>query len=197
MGQAIGDLPLAVGVAISLIPIVAVILMLLARRAGRTSASLPPGWVIGIAGATTAFLLPAVGSWRAGPEDGEQSAMPKWLSAIDPFTAAIGVLRSAVNPKNLLLCVAASTAIAGDNLSAEQKGIAVAVFTAIAASTVATPVLAHAIARKRTAGRLESLHAWLTLHNQAGMASLLLIIGASLIGKTLGGLRDGPCAPAA
>src|SRR4051794_33065468 len=58
VGQVIGDLlPFAVGVAISPIPIIAVILMLLAPKAGGTSAGFLVGWLIGIAGTTTVFLL--------------------------------------------------------------------------------------------------------------------------------------------
>jgi hypothetical protein len=49
-------------------------------------------------------------------------------------------------------------------------------------------VLGYAIGRKRMAGPLESLRGWLTVHNVAVMATLLLVIGVVLIGKGLGGL---------
>jgi len=50
----IGDLlPLAVGVAISPIPIIAVILMLMSREASRTSVGFLIGWVAGIVVVTT------------------------------------------------------------------------------------------------------------------------------------------------
>jgi len=223
MGQVIGDLlPLGLGVAISPIPIIAVILMLLAAEAGGTSAGFLAGWVVGIVAATTVFLLlagvldlgtsgepSAVASWiklglgalllilagrqwRSRPRSGEQAALPKWMAAIDRFTpvkaAGLGVLLSAVNPKNLLMCVAAGTAVAGGGLSVGQEVVAVAVFTVLAASTVAVPVIGYAVGRKRMAGPLESLRGWLTTHNQAVMATLLLVIGVVLIGKALGGL---------
>src|SRR5919112_2139748 len=139
VGQVIGDLlPLAIGVAISPIPIIAVILMLLAPKAGGTSAGFLIGWLVGIAGVTTVFLLLAgvldLGSstepsaaaswvelalgvlllllaarqWQGRPEPGVEPALPKWMAAIDTFTAGkaagLGLLLSAVNPKNLLLC---------------------------------------------------------------------------------------------
>jgi len=223
MGAVVGELlPLAVGVAISPIPIIAVILMLLAPHAGGTSTGFMVGWVVGIAAATTVFLLLAgtldlggsdepstTGSWiklvlgvlllglaarqwRSRPGDGEQPAMPKWMTAIDHFTAAkaagLGVLLSAVNPKNLLMCVAAGSAIASGGLSPGQDVAAVVVFTVIAASTVAVPVIGYAVGRKRMAGPLEALRGWLTAHNQAVMATLLLVIGVVLIGKALGNL---------
>ena len=49
MNQVIGDLlPLAVGVAVSPVPIIAVILMLLSPRAGGTSVGFLAGWVAGV-----------------------------------------------------------------------------------------------------------------------------------------------------
>ena len=223
MGRVVGDLlPLAVGVAISPIPIIAVILMLLAPKAGGTSAGFLVGWLVGIAGATTLFLLLAgtadlgsssepsaaaswvklglgalllllaAGQWRSRPQPGAAPALPKWMTAIDQFTAGkaagLGLALAAVNPKNLLMCVAAGTTIAGGDLSGGQDVWSVVLFTLLAASTVAVPVAAYAIGRKRMAGPLESLHVWLTAHNGAVMATLLLVIGVVLIGKGLGGL---------
>ena len=52
-----GLLPLAVVVAISPVPIIAVTLMLLAEKAAGTSAGFLVGWVVGIAGATIASLF--------------------------------------------------------------------------------------------------------------------------------------------
>lgn len=53
MGTVIGDvLPLAIGVAISPIPIIAVILMLLSEQAGRTSVGFLAGWIAGVVSST-------------------------------------------------------------------------------------------------------------------------------------------------
>jgi threonine/homoserine/homoserine lactone efflux protein len=138
------------------------------------------------------LLLLAAGQWRSRPAPGQEPSMPKWMSAIDSFTpvkaAGLGFLLAAVNPKNLLMCVAAGSTIAGGALSTAQDVWSVVVFTVLAASTVAVPVIGYAIGRKRMAGPLESLRGWLTAHNVAVMATLLLVIGVVLIGKGLGGL---------
>ena len=61
MGTAIGDvLPLAIGVAISPIPIIATILMLLTPRAGSTATAFLAGWILGIAVGYVVFV--AIGS---------------------------------------------------------------------------------------------------------------------------------------
>src|SRR3954454_18188774 len=81
MGHVVGDLlPLAVGVAISPIPIIAVILMLLAPKAGGTSTGFLVGWLLGIAGATTLFLLLA-GTLDQG-SDAEPSAAASWIKLV-------------------------------------------------------------------------------------------------------------------
>jgi amino acid transporter len=116
MNEVIGDLlPLAVGVAISPIPIIATILMLLAAKAGGASAGFLLGWVAGIAVATGLFtalagagfggsaepsaamswikiglglllLLLAARQWRGRPKPGVDTPLPKWMSAMDTFT---------------------------------------------------------------------------------------------------------------
>jgi threonine/homoserine/homoserine lactone efflux protein len=223
MGQVIGDLlPLALGVAISPVPIIAVILMLLAPKAGGTSAGFLLGWVAGILIATVVFVVlasvtglraggqPSAASswikialgvilvalavlqWRGRPHEGEEPKMPGWMAAIDTFTQVkalgLGFLLSAVNPKNLAMAIAAGVAIGGGELSTGSTIVAIAVFTVLAASTVAAPVLAHAVASARMSGPLDSLRRWLVHNNATVMAVLLLVIGVVLVGKGIAGL---------
>jgi threonine/homoserine/homoserine lactone efflux protein len=117
MGQAIGDmLPAAVGVAISPIPIIAVVLMLvsphgrvngpaylggqlvgvaaagaivllIAGGVGRGDDGEPAGWVSWLKLVLGVLLvLLAVKQWRDRPRAGESAATPKWMEAIDDFT---------------------------------------------------------------------------------------------------------------
>ena len=58
MGTAVGEiLPLAVGIAISPIPIIAAILMLLSPQAKGTSVGFLIGWVAGVVTAVVLFTL--------------------------------------------------------------------------------------------------------------------------------------------
>ncbi|MEN0085182.1 MAG: GAP family protein [Leifsonia sp.] len=216
MGEAIAAvLPYAVGIAISPIPIIAAILMLLSPRARSTGVGFLIGWVVGIAVAVTVFTLlsslipePASGSsqpivgtiklllglgllllalrqWRSRPTPGEEPALPAWMGAIDSMTTVRGLLLgfalAAVNPKNLLLAAASGVAIGAAGLTAAAAAGAIAVFTLIAALSVALPVIAYLIAADRMRGPLQGLRAWLLLHNAAVMAVLLLVIGVVLI----------------
>ena len=118
MGDTIGEiLPLAVGIAISPIPIIAAILMLLSPKAKGTGLGFLFGWLVGIIAAIVIFtllssvlpqpadgpstvagvikivlgallLLLAARQWRSRPAKGEQAALPKWMTAIDTMSPA-------------------------------------------------------------------------------------------------------------
>jgi len=100
----------------------------------------------------------------------------------------LGFLLAAVNPKNLLLGIAAGVAIGGAGISVGQEAVAIAIFTVIAASTVAVPVVAYLFAADKMRGPLDRLKAWLQQNNATVMAVLILVIGVVLIGKGIGGL---------
>jgi hypothetical protein len=117
MGQAIGgSLPLAVGIALSPVPIIAVVLMLTSRRAKVNGPAFVLGWLIGlgivgaivlaVAGAGSAsksgspaasvswvkialgvlLLLVAVREFRSRTRGDEEPQMPKWMATIDKTT---------------------------------------------------------------------------------------------------------------
>lgn len=116
MGPAVGQsLPIAVGVLISPMPIVAVVLMLVSKKAKANGFSFLLGWIVGIAalgsivllvaGAATPdasgppawasvvkivlgvlLLLLAVSQWRGRPREGASPRPPRWMSAIDALT---------------------------------------------------------------------------------------------------------------
>lgn len=118
MGSVIGDiLPQALGVAISPIPIIAVILMLFSKRARSNGMAFMFGWIIALtvvggvvlvlanagkiaAGGTPStlayvvklllgllFLFLAYRNWQKRPAPGEEAQMPPWMDTIDSFTS--------------------------------------------------------------------------------------------------------------
>lgn len=119
MGQAIGQvLALGVGVALSPIPIVAVVLMLGTPRARSNGPAFVAGWIAGLAVVGTIVLLASGGAgaaekgqpadwvnvlklalgllllriaarqWRGRARGGDEPELPSWLQAIDRFTTA-------------------------------------------------------------------------------------------------------------
>ncbi len=225
MGQAIGEaLPFAVGVAISPIPVIAIILMLLSARAGANSAAFLGGWIVGVTGAAVVLLAvsgslstdasgaPSTSSsviklvlglaligmarrhFQQRPRADEPPALPKWLAGIDALTpvraAGLGVLLSAVNPKNLLLIAGAMLAVSQFDLTRSDQVAVVAVFVVIAISTVAAPVVVYRVAGAKAQHLLDEAKAWLTTNNATVMAVLLLVIGVVLLGKGVSGLSS-------
>ncbi len=126
MGQAIGQiLPLAVGVALSPIPIIAVVLMLSSRRARVNGPVFLAGWIVGmavlgaivlvVAGGPAAsrhgspatwvsilkivlgalLVLLAVRQWCGRPRGEHEPQLPAWMKTIDRFTPARSALMAA------------------------------------------------------------------------------------------------------
>jgi threonine/homoserine/homoserine lactone efflux protein len=118
MGEAIGHvLSLGVGVALSPVPIIAVVLMLGTPRARGNGPAFVLGWITGLAVAGTVILLVSGGAdasdegdpatwvgvlklllgallllvalrtWRGRPRAGDEAQLPKWMQAIDTFRA--------------------------------------------------------------------------------------------------------------
>jgi threonine/homoserine/homoserine lactone efflux protein len=135
------------------------------------------------------LLVLAGQQWRVRPTPGELLESPRWTSAVDRLTAGraggVGLVLSTANPKNFLVCVAAGATIAAGDLGGAQAGWSVVVFTAIAVSTVAVPVLGYAVGRRRMVGPLDSLRRWLTVHSRAVTVTLLLVLGVVLLGQGL------------
>ncbi len=76
MGQAIGDiLPLAIGVALSPIPIIAIVLMLGTPRARSNGPAFALGWVVGLT--LVGSLVLALASGNAQADDGSPET---WVS---------------------------------------------------------------------------------------------------------------------
>jgi Sap, sulfolipid-1-addressing protein len=127
MGKAIGgSLPLAVGIALSPLPIIAVVLMLTSRKARVNGPAFILGWLLGLgivgalvlalagpggaskSGSPAAWvswvkialgvllLLVAARQFRSRPHGGEEAPMPKWMATIDNTTPLAAVGLAAV-----------------------------------------------------------------------------------------------------
>jgi hypothetical protein len=122
MGTAIGQsLPLAIGIALSPIPIIAVVLMLTSRKAKVNGPAFVLGWLVGLgivgvivlslagpsdasesgAPATwvswlkialgTLLLLVAAREFKTRPHDDDEPHMPKWMTSIDKTTPVAAI----------------------------------------------------------------------------------------------------------
>jgi threonine/homoserine/homoserine lactone efflux protein len=215
-------LPYAVAASITVSAIIGIILMLVTPKAKANGPAFAVGYVLGFAlvgtivialaggkdyssgsGPTQTvsiiklllgllLLIAAVRQWRGRPREGETPKMPKWMAAIDSFTAGksfgLGVLLSAVNPKNLAMSLATGLAIAQAKIPTGQEAVVLIIYIVIGASTVLAPVAVYFAMGDRAAAILGGWRKWLEQNNAVVTAVVLLVIAAVLIGNGIAGL---------
>lgn len=223
MGDVLGEvLAQAVGIAISPLPVIAAILMLLSARGRGAVVGLLAGWVLGIAAMTTAvaalssflpdndpdasqpiqgtiqllvaagFFVLAARQWRGRRRGDEEPRMPGWMAAIDTITPAkalaLGVLLVVPNPKNTVLTATAGMSIGGTGLTVAEEAIVIAVFTLVAASSVAAPAVAFLASGERLRRPLDALRDWLVRNNAVVVAAVMFGVGVSMVSDGIASL---------
>jgi threonine/homoserine/homoserine lactone efflux protein len=202
----------AVAIAASPFSIIPAVLLLFTPRALPTGFSFLVGWSTGIAASATAFALlaevveqndttPTWASWarivlgavliavgaRGWMRRGEESEPPPWIESIASSTPRsalrLGLLLSAANPKVLLLAAAAGLAIGSEDLTTSEVVTSLALFTVVAAVTVAAPPLLYLVAGRRVLAPLGRVKDWLVAHSAAVMAVVITAIGIALLAK--------------
>ena len=138
------------------------------------------------------LVVLALRQWRGRHANGDRAELPKWMAGVDSIMPGkallLGLLLSAVVPKNLLLALSAGLIVGEAAFSNSRAALVIVVFTAIATSTVAVPVVAHLVAPARMRGPFERIREWLVENNMAIMVVLLLVIGVVMIGNGIASL---------
>lgn len=118
--------------------------------------------------------------------------MPKWMDGIAAFapgkSLAVGVAIGALNPKNVVVGLAAALSIASAGLSTGQQIGAVAVYAVVAILGVAAPLVVTLAMRDKAQEVLDGWRSWLGRNNGVVLAVLFLIFGVVLIGKGIADL---------
>ncbi|MFF8425660.1 MULTISPECIES: GAP family protein [unclassified Streptomyces] len=217
MGKALGDvLGLAAGVAVSPLPIVALIIVLATPRGRLNGLVFVTGWVVGLS-ALGAVVLAVGGQekadthghpadwvgvlklvlgvalalfglrlWRHRPADVTQAQLPKWMAAIDSFTAVkiflLALLLSAGNLKNAPLTIAAAASISSSGLPVGEQIATLAIFVVIASAGMLVPLGVFLVMGERAKNTLGNWKEWAARHNMAIMAVLFFVFGLKLLG---------------
>lgn len=206
-------IPLALVIAISPLSIIPGILVLHTPRPRPTSIAFLTGWILGIAVITGAFVggsdvsnggLDNKPAWAPYLRIGLGIALiafglyrwfgrhrsahnPKWMTAMSSMGPARAFLTAIVltvaNLKVFAMCAAAGVAIGTAALGRVGAWQAVLIFTALAASSVAIPILAYLFAGERLDAPLDRLKVWMERNHGALVAGILLFIGAALLYK--------------
>jgi Sap, sulfolipid-1-addressing protein len=206
----LGELiPLALVVALSPVSIIpAVLLVLHTDHPKPTGLSFMAGWLAGLAAVTAVFVqVPhlidglgespswaplarigigvllialAIGRWVSRNGTTRPPALLNRLSKITPAGAAVIAFGLVIaNPKVLVMNAAAGLII-GTTAVGVGVWIAVALYTALAGSTVIAPILAYVVVGERVDSQLERLRDWMQREHAALTAATLLILGVLL-----------------
>src|SRR5262249_8145136 len=136
-------------------------------------------------------LALAAKQWRKRPRGDQEPEIPKWMTGLDHFNATrsfgVGVALSALNPKNLVLAIAAATSIEQIGMSKADVVEAIIIFVVLASVTVVGPVLFLLVAPRAAEKPLASLKEFMIKNSSAILIVLFIVLGAKLIGDGIGG----------
>jgi threonine/homoserine/homoserine lactone efflux protein len=210
-------IPLALVVALSPLSVIPAVLVLHTPRPKPTGLGFLLGWVVGLTVLVAAFIevsglmggldekprwaswvrvvvgvaLLAFGAYRWVTRARSEHS-PKWMSSLTGIAPGRAVVTAAVltvvNPKVLFICAAAGVAIGTEGLGRPGVWLAAAVFVAVAASTVALPILAYAVSGDRMREPLTRLKEWMERRHAALVAGILIVIGVMVLYKGIHGL---------
>jgi arginine exporter protein ArgO len=211
-------IPLALVVALSPLSIIPAVLVLQSPSPRSTGLTFLVGWIVGLAVLTQVFVevssllgggLDKPPPWASYVRIVAGAALivfgiykwltrrraehsPKWMSSfakITPARAAVTALVLVVlNPKVLFMCAAAGLAIGTEGLGRTGAALGVVYYVAIAASTVALPVLAYAVSGDRLHQPLVRLKDWMAAQHATLVAAILVVLGLLVLYKGIHGL---------
>lgn len=163
---------------------VAMIVLALGISSSDGAPSTTSGWIKIVIGAL--FVVLGFRQWKSRPKQGQPAAMPKWMESIDQFTPpkalGLGLVFSAVNPKNLGLTISAAASIGGAGLSSGDEAVALVVYVVIASLTIGAPVILNLVMGSKATHTLTEMKEWLTDNNATVMTVLFLVLGTKVLG---------------
>jgi len=133
-----------------------------------------------------ALVFGGIRRFRNRPAPGEAET-PRWMSGIEAFSpprslvVCLGI--GALNPKNIIVGLAAGVAIAEAALPVGQEVGVVIAYAVFATLGVLAPLVVAVAMGSRSEALLKGWRVWLFDNNAAVVAVIFLIIGAVLIGK--------------
>ncbi|MBS1696213.1 MAG: GAP family protein [Actinobacteria bacterium] len=210
-------IPLALIIALSPLSIIPAVLVLHTPRPRPTGLAFLAGWLFGLTALVAIFvgvsgLLGGVGKspawaswlrivvgaalivfgifrWLRRHSNPHQPAWLRQITEVGPGKAlAAGAVLTVVNPKVLFVCAAAGLAVGTAGLASHDVMVAVILFVAVSASTVALPIVAYTVSGDRLDPPLARLKAWMEKHNAAMVAIILIVIGILVLYKGIHGL---------
>ena len=118
---------------------------------------------------------------QAPPRNAPNALPPLQPVAEESSPIFMWLVLAVIRLEVLIMCALAGLAIGGSGLGMAANWLAAAVFVAVAAFTVAIPVLAYAGAGDRLDDPMARLKDWMERNNAALLAAILLVIGLMVL----------------
>ena len=204
-------IPLALVIAVSPLSIIPAVLVLQTPRPKPTSLVFLGGWLLGLIALTAAFVAssdllgdlhkkpPAWASWLRvvlglaligyGIYEWlarhKHTESPRWMRSFATLTPAragmTALVLVVIRVEVLTMCALAGLNIGSSGLGDAAKWILAAIFVAVAASTVAVPILAYAAAGHRLDDPMARVKDWMEKNNATLLAAVLVLIGLMVL----------------
>ncbi|UXA07585.1 GAP family protein [Mycobacterium sp. SMC-2] len=206
-----GLVPLGLVISLSPLTVIPAVLVLQAPRPRPSGLAFLGGWLLSLAALTavsvaasgllggldkspprwsswlrvvfgSALIVFGIYRWLNRHGHSESPAWMRSFASIAPRRAGmIGAVLAVVRPDVALICIPAGLGIGTSGLGVVGDWVAAAFFVAIAASSVAIPILAYAAAGSRLDDTLARLKDWMDRNNAALLAAVLVLIGAMVL----------------
>ena len=122
----------------------------------------------------------------------DEPSTPAWMASLDDATAGravmLGVLLSSVNPKVVILSIAAAVSITEIGIEGADLVLAGALFVVLGSSTVLAALVIRSVGGERGAIVLEGVRGFVVAQTTAITVVILLLIGVNVLGNGLAGL---------
>jgi Sap, sulfolipid-1-addressing protein len=204
-------IPLALVVAVSPLSVIPAVLVLQTPRPRPTGLAFLGGWLLGLTALTVAFVAssdllgdlhkkpPAWASWLRVSlgvaligygiyqwlNRHRHTESPKWMRSFATMTPGRAVITAlvlvVVRVEVLTMCALAGLNIGSSGLADAAKWTLAAIFIAVAASTVAIPILAYVGAGTRLDDTMLRIKDWMEKNHGAMLAAVLVLIGLMVL----------------
>ncbi|MFC9669812.1 MULTISPECIES: GAP family protein [unclassified Streptomyces] len=142
--------------------------------------------------AGVALIVLGARKWWQRPRAGNETETPRWMASLDDVSALrallLGALLSGANPKNLVLTASAATSIVEAGAHHADLVVAVTAFVLVGSCTVLGAVIIQLVGGQRAASFLDSVRQFMITNNAVITATVLLLLGANILGDGLTGL---------
>jgi cadmium resistance protein CadD (predicted permease) len=204
-------IPLALVVAVSPLSVIPAVLVLQTPRPRPTGLVFLGGWLLGLTALTVAFVAssdllgdlhkkpPAWASWLRVAlglaligygiyewlTRHKHTESPKWMRSFATMTPAragvTALVLVVIRVEVLTMCALAGLNIGSSGLGDAAKWTLAAIFVAVAASTVAIPILAYVGAGNRLDDTMTHIKDWMEKNHGALLAAVLVLIGLMVL----------------